>query len=128
MDEPSLDLKGFKDCVIIYPERYLNGLCAEKLEEECDVIIKKGIKKIIINFKNTELINSIGISILIGIIDKLNKVKGSLYFTNLTKAHKETIHMLGLTKFVPIHETEEMALSHVNADIHSNNSLGEKIC
>lgn len=104
-----------KEYTAIYSDRYLNGLCAEKLEEECNALIERGIKKIIINFKNTEIINSIGISVLISIIDKLNNAGGTLYFTNLTKTHKETIQMLGLTKFVPIHDTEEKALSHIKS-------------
>lgn len=110
MDEGSLVSETLNDYIVLYTNRYLNELCAEKLEEECDAIINKGIKKIIINFKNTELINSIGISILISIIEKLKNKGGVLYFTNLTKTLQQTIHMLGLTKFVSMYETVEEAI------------------
>ncbi len=112
-NQPTLVSRRLNECVILYTERYLNSLCAEKIEEECDSIIKRGVKKIIINFKNTELVNSIGISVLISIIEKLKSIDGVLYFTNLTKTNYDTFHMLGLTKFVLVHQTEEKALSHI---------------
>lgn len=110
MDKPILITKEINDCSIIYANGYLNGLGAERLEDECEAILQKGIKKIILNFKKTELINSIGISILISIIEKTKNVKGHLSFCNLNKIHAETFEMLGLTKYVPVFSSEDEAL------------------
>lgn len=110
--ETGLVLRKVKDCVVLYTDKYFNADCAEKLEEECNAFIEKGVKVIIINFQNTEFVNSIGISFLISIIENLSSIGGKLSFTNLAKTHTDTFRMLGLTKFVPIYETEEKALSH----------------
>ena len=111
MDRSFLVIKEIGDCGIIYANGYLNGLGAERLEEECENILRKGIRKIIINFKKTELINSIGISILIGIIEKVKAANGHLGFCNLSRVHAETFEMLGFTKYVPIFPSEEEALA-----------------
>ncbi len=113
MDNPILLSKKLKDCVILYTNNYLNALGAEKLEDECEALFKTGHEKILINFENTELINSIGISVLIGIIEKMKHFEGRLSFTNLNKTHTETFNMLGLNKYVPIFEKEADALSNI---------------
>lgn len=110
MERSFLVIKEVGDCGIVYANGYLNGLGAERLEEECKNLLKKGIKKIIINFKKTELINSIGISILIGIIETVKEAEGHLGFCNLSRVHAETFEMLGFTKYVPIFASEEEAL------------------
>ncbi|MFQ5900123.1 MAG: STAS domain-containing protein [Thermodesulfobacteriota bacterium] len=112
-DKPLSDSKKVGDCIVLYTDGYLNGLGAEKLEDKCETIINGGYRNIVINFGNTEFINSIGISILIGVIEKISKVEGRLSFSNLTKINQETFEMLGLTKYVPIYETEEKALLHL---------------
>ena len=110
MDRTVLVTKEIGDCGIIYANGYLNALTAERLEDLCEEILQKGIKKIIVNFKETEFINSIGISILIGMIEKMRKAKGHLGFCNLSKVHSDTFEMLGLTKYIPIFPSETEAL------------------
>ncbi len=114
MDNPILLSKKLKDCIILYTNNYLNALGAEKLEDECEALFKMGHEKILINFENTELINSIGISVLIGIIEKMKHFEGRLSFTNLNKTHTETFNMLGLNKYVPIFENEADALLNIS--------------
>jgi len=111
MDRTDLITKDVDDCSVIYATGYLNGLSAEKLEYECDNILKKGIKKVVLDFNNIELINSIGISVLIGIIEKLKKIDGHLCFCNLHKIHSDTFEILGLTKYVPIFASESEAIT-----------------
>ena len=110
MDRSFVVIKEIGDCGIIYANGYLNGLGAERLEEECEQLLREGIKKIVVNFQKTELINSIGISVLIGIIEKVRSAGGHLGFCNLEKVHAETFEMLGFTKYVPIFPSEEEAL------------------
>jgi hypothetical protein len=50
---------------------------------------------------------------LIGVIDRINKAEGSVYFSNLTASNSEVLELMGLTKFAPIFHTEEDAIHHV---------------
>ena len=64
-----------------------------------------------INFEETELINSIGISILLGVIESVNYSQGSLVLSNLNASNRELFEMLGLMSHVEMLDTEESALA-----------------
>ncbi|HVF88644.1 MAG TPA: STAS domain-containing protein [Blastocatellia bacterium] len=100
---------------IIYPGPYLNQLRGEGLEGRCGELLASGIRGIVINFEETELINSIGISILLGIIETVNESSGSLVLSNLSATNRELFEMLGLLVHVRIEETEEVAVAKLSA-------------
>ena len=55
-------LKNYResgDAVILYADNYINDIEGEKLEDLCEVFIRKGIKKIIIDLlKRSKIITS----------------------------------------------------------------------
>ena len=107
-------MKLLENCAIVYSDNYLNAIEGEKLEYECEELLEKGFRKVVIDFKSTEFVNSIGISILIGIMEKVKENNGTLLFSSLRKANRDAFNMLGLTKYVSIYETEEEALHYVS--------------
>ncbi|GAB4389426.1 MAG: hypothetical protein Kow0025_14670 [Thermodesulfovibrionales bacterium] len=109
--------KAVADVAVIYPQGYLNNIVGEKLEKECGGYMQKGINKIVLNFSGTEFINSIGISILLGIIERLKKSEGTLCFTGMKAPHREVFDMLGLTKYAMVFTTEDDALRHFKVGI-----------
>ena len=96
---------------IIYPGPYLNQLRGEDIENCCQELLGKGINRLVINFQETELINSIGISILLGVIEAVNDARGRLVLSNLSATNRELFEMLGLLGHVRIEESEEAALT-----------------
>jgi anti-anti-sigma factor len=95
---------------IIYPGTYLNQLGGEVIEARCTELIGSGIRRIVINFEETELINSIGISILLGVIETVNEANGTLVLSNLNTSSRELFEMLGLLSHIKVVPTEEKAL------------------
>ena len=61
-----------------------------------------GCKEIIVNFSQTEIVNSIGISILLGLIDTAAKNGAKVVFSDMNETTIELFDMLGLTKHVTI--------------------------
>lgn len=100
------------DVAVLYPQGYLNTLAGESLVNECKSCLSQGIRKVILNFSGTELINSIGISLLLHVMEGLKEGGGSLCFTNLSKMHSDTFEMLGLTKHMLVFRDEDEALSY----------------
>jgi len=103
------------DAAIIYPKGYLNNLSGESLVIECGIYIGKGITKIVVNFGETSLINSIGISLLLQIIEDLRNIKGTICCTNMSKFLKDTFEMLGLMKHMSVFPTETEALKYLRS-------------
>ena len=54
---------------VIFAGDYLNKLSGEQIEYECKRRLEAGCKELVVNFSKTEIVNSIGISILLGVID-----------------------------------------------------------
>jgi len=101
---------------VIYPGPYLNQLRGERIETVCQELLNRGVRRIVVNFEETELINSIGISILLGVIETVNNARGGLVLSNLNESNRELFEMLGLGSHVEMAETEELALLSLAGD------------
>lgn len=106
--------KHINDVAILYPQGYLNNVAGEDLVKECNACLKNSIRKVVLNFRETDFINSIGISMLLSIIEKLKEAGGTLCFTDMGKAYSETFEMLGLTKFILVFPDENTAVKYLS--------------
>ena len=57
------------------------------------------LQKLLIDIEGSKVVNSIGISFLIEIIEKLNGKGGKLYFSNLDPSIDKTFTIMGLFQF-----------------------------
>ena len=67
----SLTTRNEGDVVIIETNGYLNNVGGEQIAQTCYKEIDGGKKLFLINLENSKVVNSIGVSILIEIIEKL---------------------------------------------------------
>jgi len=100
---------------IVYASDYLNKLTGEKIERECRRQLDSGCRALVIDFSDTQLVNSIGISILLGIIDIAEKNKARVVFSDVNSQTIELFEMLGLTRHVVLARNEEEALSSLSS-------------
>ena len=98
------------DCLIITTSGYVNNTGGEKIADEFNKHFDQGIHKIIINLADSKVVNSIGISFLIEIIEKLNDSQGKLVFTNMDQAVEKTLTIMGLFNFAAKENSVEDAL------------------
>ncbi len=112
-----MNVKNFKvtskrvgDVAVLYPQGYLNNIAGENLVHACNACLEFKVRKVVLNFGETDFINSIGISMLLGIIEKLKDAGGTLCFTNLSKAYIDTFEMLGLARYMHIFPEENEAM------------------
>jgi len=87
---------------VIFAGDYLNKLSGEKLEYECRRRLDAGAKELVVSFSQTEIVNSIGISILLGVIDVASSSGAAVVFSDVKDETVELFDMLGLTKHVTI--------------------------
>lgn len=98
---------------VVYAENYLNKVSGERIEYECRNHISNGYKSLIICFRNTQIVNSVGISILIGIIEAAKENGSKLVFADVNKQTCSLFEMLGLTRHVSIANTEQDAFASI---------------
>src|SRR5437762_14005175 len=101
------------DVAIICAGDYLNKLSGERVERECKRRLEAGCRALVLNFRDTELINSIGVSILMGIIDAAQESSAQIVFSNVNNHTKSLFEMLGLTRHVSLAKDEGEALSRL---------------
>jgi anti-anti-sigma factor len=99
------------DLAVIYAGDYLNKLSGERIERECRRQLEAGCRALIINFRETELVNSIGVSILLGIIDAVETTGARLVFSDVNNQTVQLFEMLGLTRHVALAVDEQEALA-----------------
>ncbi len=110
--------------VVLYPDNYINDIEGEKLEELCDTFLGKGFTRVVVDFSQTDLVNSIGVSILIGMIEKIKDKDGDIVFSGLKKVNQKVFDIVGLTRHIRIFDTEQQALEAVSRAVGVNPALG----
>ena len=117
MDTPSGKLVR-SHCVgttaVVYASDYLNKLSGEKIESECRRQLKDGCRALVIDFSDTKLVNSIGVSILLGIIDVAERCGARIVFSEVNTQTVQLFEMLGLTRHVVLAKDEREALMNLS--------------
>jgi len=99
---------------VVYASDYLNKLTGEKIERECRRQLDSGCRALVIDFSDTELVNSIGVSILLGIIDVAERNGAEVVFSDVNNQTRALFDMLGLTRLVAVANDENEALSNLS--------------
>jgi anti-anti-sigma factor len=108
----SQSLEG--EVVIIKAQGYLNDLGGEEIEKTFKDAVKQGKKKFILDFSKIAYINSIGVSFLVGIVDKAKRDHLKVCFTHLSKINAELFEMVGLKKYAPLFTNHQEAMKHLS--------------
>jgi anti-anti-sigma regulatory factor len=87
---------------IVQAGDYINKLTGEQIEYECRRKIDEGYREIVVSFAETEIVNSIGISILLDIVDTASRKGATVAFRDVNENTIQLFDMLGVTKHVTI--------------------------
>ena len=110
MSDFSLSTSVNGNVVIIKTSGYLNNIGGEKIADACYKEIDNGKKLFLLDLEESKVVNSIGVSILIEIIEKLQEVDGKLGYYNLAPIVEKTFTIMGLTKYSTVFSNESEAL------------------
>ena len=102
MSSAEIRARLIEDAAVIYPGPYLNQLRGDSIESQCQEFLETGVRRIVINFEETELINSIGISILLGVIELVNRARGALVLSNLNASNVAKFKSHAVDQYVAI--------------------------
>ncbi|MDQ3219242.1 MAG: STAS domain-containing protein [Acidobacteriota bacterium] len=83
---------------VVFADDYLNKLTGEKIERECRLRLNEGCTELVVNFSRTEIVNSIGVSILLGVIDSASNAGANVVFSDVNENTVELFEMLGVSK------------------------------
>ncbi len=95
--------------LVIKTEGYINNTGGEKIVQEFTK--HNNINKLILSLEKSKVVNSIGISHLIELIEKLQETNGKIIFTDMDPTVEKTLTIMGLFQFAGKADTVASALS-----------------
>jgi len=111
MEQPfSLTSEVRDGCLVIATSGYVNNVGGEAIAAEFGKHHAQGITKVVVNLERSKVVNSIGMSFLIEIIEQLQESDGKLVFTNLDPAVEKMLSIMGLFKFAGKENTVDDAV------------------
>ncbi len=108
---PAAPAQCAAEVAIVYAGDYVNKMSGQRIERECLTRMERGCRALVINFRDTELVNSIGVSILLGVIDTAERRGARVAFSNVSPHTFKLFELLGLTRLVVLADSEEAALA-----------------
>lgn len=96
---------------VVYASDYLNKLTGERIERECRKQLDSGCRTLVIDFSDTDIVNSIAVSILLGIIDIAEKREAQVVFSDVNDQTVQLFEMLGVSKHVVLAKDEQEAIN-----------------
>jgi anti-sigma B factor antagonist len=95
---------------------YINNEGGQAIADAANNLMDQGCKTLLINLDGTRIINSIGVSILLEILEKLMDEKGRLAFCNLTPTISKTFEIMGLVQYAAVYPDYDTALAAIAGD------------
>ncbi len=114
----SKDLLG-KNLGLIAAAGYINNEGGQAIADAASQLIDEGAKTLLIDLDGTRIINSIGVSILLEILEKTLDEKGRLIFCNLTPTISKTFEIMGLVQYAEVYPDRDAALAALGGDATS---------
>ena len=99
---------------ILYTKGYINNVGGEEIANRAYELMDGGVNTLLLNLRDTKIVNSIGISILIEIIEKMMDKGGKIGFCCLTPVIHKTFQIMGLANYASIFPDEEAAASQLS--------------
>jgi anti-anti-sigma factor len=95
---------------------YINNEGGQAIADAATELIDGGCGTLLIDLDGTRIINSIGVSILLEIMEKLLEDKGQLAFCNLTPTISKTFEIMGLVQYASVYPDRDSARAALMGD------------
>ena len=113
MADFDMKVKDNDGVIVVTTNGYLNNYGGEQVASLCLQKISEGKTKFLLNLANTDMVNSIGVSILIEVIEELQGTQGAIAFCNLAPIVEKTFNIMGISKYAKLYANEEEAMAEL---------------
>ena len=96
---------------------YINNEGGQAIADAAMELMGQGCNTLLIDLEGTRIINSIGVSILLEIMEKLLEDKGQLAFCNLTPTISKTFEIMGLVQYASIYPDRQTARAELESGV-----------
>jgi stage II sporulation protein AA (anti-sigma F factor antagonist) len=104
------------ETLVVYVGGYLNSFLGEEVERIVGTQFQGRMRRLLLNFGQTRMVNSIGISYIIGVVEKVMQGDGQLAFCEVSRINRDLFSVTGLSKYVRSFDTEQEALAFLSGN------------
>jgi anti-sigma B factor antagonist len=112
----TIEIREEGNTLVVSVVGYLNSLLGEEVEKVVRARLDGGGRRILLNFQGTRMVNSIGISFVIGVVERVMEREGRMAFCEVSRINRELFRVTGLEKYVRSFETEKEALDYLSGN------------
>ena len=105
-----VDIRRENEVGIIDVRGYINNVGGERVAGACGGLIEEGLHHFLVNLGDCTIVNSVGISFLIDVIEQVNDLQGQVAFCCVSPTIAKTFQIMGLLQTASIYDTEPDAL------------------
>lgn len=99
---------------LIKTEGYINNTAGEQISKLFTENPNKEIKNAVFDLEKSKVINSIGISYLLEVMELLSERNGKIIFINLDPAIEKTFKIMGLFQFAQLSDSLDSAMKELS--------------
>ncbi len=108
--EFNLQTEKLENTFLIKTEGYINNTAGEKIAQ---FFAENPIKNAIFDLEKSKVINSIGISYLLEVIEQISDGEGKIIFLNLDPSIEKTFKIMGLFQFAQMADSLDSAMKEL---------------
>lgn len=90
---------------------YINNEAGEAIASTSAALLAEGHRVLLLDLGATRIINSIGISLLLEVLEKIMERQGTLAFCSLSPSIAKTFQIMGLAQYTKIFPSRAEALA-----------------
>ena len=110
-----LEIRREESVGILKVDGYINNTAGEQIAEACDRLLEEGANSFLFDLDGCRLVNSIGISILIEIFDKVEARNGKVAFCRVTPTVSKMFRIMGLLQMASIYDSQKEGLEQLRS-------------
>ena len=110
MADFELNVRQVEEAGVLDVEGYINAVGGDEIASACYKLIDEGVLHFVVNLEKCKIVNSMGVSCLIEVIEKVMVLEGKVGFCCVTPTMAKTFKIMGLLQASTIFDTEAEAL------------------
>jgi len=110
MADFGLNVRQVESAGVLDVEGYINAVGGDEIASACYKLIDEGVRHFVVNLEKCKIVNSMGVSCLIEVIEKVKELEGQVGFCCVTPTMAKTFKIMGLLQASTIYATEAEAL------------------
>ena len=114
-DNAEVEVRRAGDAGVLLAPGSINQAGGEQVAKACDGLIDEGVTKLVLNLEDCNIVNSVGISFLIEVLEKVTELGGRMAFCSVGATIAKTLQIMGLLQKASIHKTVDEAVAEVSA-------------